>query len=389
GRDRRRVGRVQIHGAGAQQRLSPGGAVLRSRSRAADDGALWARRSRGQGGGTAVGVGGVRDRLPPAGGARRHWPRRRGDAGQLAQGGGAGGAGGRQARPLRKAAGEHARRSAGDAGGGAGGRPRRGDDGQLQLPAGAGGAVGAAVDRQRNAGRDPALAGGLPPGLDQRPRVPAGLADEERTGRVRGAGRYRGPHPRSGPLHRRAGGGGGRDDEHLHQGTAAGGGERGRFRPDGGGGDREGAGHRRRRDDVPGPVRQRRDGDVRGDPARAGAAQLQQLRGQRLERQPRLQPGAVERVAGLPRRRPRRDAGIPDDQRHRTGAPLHRGLVAGRAHPRLRAHLRPRDQRSAGRDQGGHLSGPDLRGRLPLPGRPRRGRTQRGQRVLGETGGGV
>ena len=88
-------------------------------------------------------------------------------------------------------------------------------------------------------------------------------------------------------------------------------------------GDRGGDG--RRRHDLPGPLRERRDRHLRGDAPRARPPQPQLVRDQRLERQRLLRPGADERAPGLLHRRSRRAAGLPHDQRHRAGPPLQGG----------------------------------------------------------------
>ena len=92
-------------------------------------------------------------------------------------------------------------------------------------------AVRQAADRGRQARRDPPLAGGLPPGLDQRPELPARLAAAEGAGRLRRARRHRRPHHRSRPLPRRADHRGRRHAGDLHQGAAARDGDRRRRRP--------------------------------------------------------------------------------------------------------------------------------------------------------------
>ena len=131
-----------------------------------------------------------------------------------------------------------------------------------------------------------------------------------------------------------------------------------------------GDGGRRRR--LPGTLRGRGGGDLRGALPRAGSQVPQLVRGERLEGQPRLRRGAHVLAAAPPRRRLRRDAGLPHHQRHEVGSPLHGGVVAAGAHSRLREHLGAHRKEPPRRDR--YLREPraDLRGRLPLPGRAER-----------------
>ncbi|CAA9578265.1 MAG: GH109, partial [uncultured Thermomicrobiales bacterium] len=259
---RRRPGWLQVHGPGAFQCLSPVAAVLRHRSGPAAGRGLRSRRGRRPGGGRKARLRGVRDRLPQARPARRHRPGRCRDDGQHPPADHHRRAGGGQARPLREAPGQHTRGSRGDGPG----RPRRpGEDarpdrdGQLQLPPGPGHRLHAGADRERPSGRDPALARDVSPGLDPRSRVPAGLADEEGTGRFRRTRGYRRPQSRPRPVPDRTGHRRGRDALHLHQGAAGRGGQHRRRRVERRGRGRDGPGDRRRRDDLPGEVRQWRD----------------------------------------------------------------------------------------------------------------------------------
>ena len=107
----------------------------------------------------------------------------------------------------------------------------------------------------------------LPPGLDRRPAVPAGLAAAEGQGRLRRAGRHRRPHRRPRRLpHRRAA------DRRLgHPASASSSVVRCPSEAtglSGTGGHRDRRGDRRRRGGVLRPHRERRACDVRGDPVR-------------------------------------------------------------------------------------------------------------------------
>ena len=353
---------------------------------AADGRDLRAGRGGGQGGGRAARLGGVRDRLPEARRPRRHRAGRRLDDRQHPLRDRDGGAGGtastssaRSRWPTLSARREEMLEAAEAAG-------RASYDDQLQLPPRAGGRLRPAADRRGQDRRDPPLAGGLPPGLDQRSRSsrssggcrrswpgPARSATSPPTsstsptsssGRSPRSSARSTPSSRSGRSRRRAAGGAG-----LDRRPAA----------------RDGRGHGRRLGLLPGPLRERRHRHLRGDAAgaRAGATTTRSRSTARtaviifnLERMNELQVYFADDPAGL---QGFRTINVTDG-----GPPLRRRLVAGRPHHRLRAHLHPRRQGPARRHQGRRQPRPDLRGRLPLPGRPRRRRAQQPEPHLGD-----
>ena len=97
----------------------------------------------------------------------------------------------------------------------------------------------------------------------------------------------------------------------------------------------------------------------------------------------------LNELGGLFHRRSRRAAGLPHRSRSPTASPVRRRLVASGSHHRLRAQLRPPDQGIARRHQGRQIPGPDIQGRLQLPGRPRRSRAVLFIWHLGDAGYGI
>ncbi len=84
----------------------------------------------------------------------------------------------------------------------------------------------------------------------------------------------------------------------------------------------------------------RHAGDVRGDALCAGPPQHEYDRDLRQQGQRDLEPGRHERLPVLQLRRPRPRAGFPPRARDRSRASLHEGMVAVRAHHRLRTPVR-------------------------------------------------
>ncbi|BFO17118.1 hypothetical protein SHKM778_35060 [Streptomyces sp. KM77-8] len=216
---------------------------------------------------------------------------------------------------------------------GHGPRRRRGDrarpvgDGRLQLPPGPRDRAGP-PDGGRGPDRHPAArAGRLSPGLAGGPGVPADLAAAPRAGRLRFPRRPRRAHRRPGPVSvRRTAGGRLRAHRDVRTGATAahraqqrsGRRLRGRHR----------TGHRRRRRPLHRAVRLRCPRLLRGHPVRHRTQERPAHRTQRRARLARLRPGAAQRARVPRRHRARHTRRVPPHPRHRTRAPLPRGLVA-------------------------------------------------------------
>ena len=193
----------------------------------------------------------------------------------------------------------------------------------------------------------------LPAGLDRRSEGPALLAPAEGEGRLRRARRHRLALARPRPLPGRRDHRGDRGARDLRQGAAAAG------QPA-----EEGAGHRGRCLGVDRAIRQRRDGHHRGARASRPAGRTTtrfEINGSKgsiafnLERMNELEvylTGDDKSVQGF-------HTVMVTEPHH----PVLQGVVAGRAHHRLRAHLHPHGVRPARGDREEQGADAELRGR--------------------------
>ena len=167
----RRIDWLRLHGAGAQQRLPPGGPLLLAEAPAADEGPVRPDPRRGPDRGRSARLGGDLHRLARSRPPQGHRHRRHRDAGRQPRGDRDRSRKGRQGGVLREAARQHGEGIGEDAGGGEEGR--RPPHGLPQLPPGAGGDARQAADRRGQARDAVSLSRDVSAGLDRRPRLPA------------------------------------------------------------------------------------------------------------------------------------------------------------------------------------------------------------------------
>ena len=205
--------------------------------------------------------------------------------------------------------------------------------GGAQLPLCAGHPPGLRPDQQRQTGPHLPLPRRLPAGMDHAPlRHGADLAPEQESGRQRRARRPWLPCHRPGPLPVRRGQEPAGDDQDLH--------------PDPPTPRRHALGSgRRRRVRLHLRVRKRRHRHDRSEPVCRGPQELQLLGDQRREGVHPLRPGAHERAGGLlGGRRTEGNPGLAQGAGDRRLPSVHRQLVAARAHHRVGALVRARNQ---------------------------------------------
>ena len=204
------------------------------------------------------------------------------------------------------------------------------------------------------------------------PKFPLVWRLDKQQGRLGRARRHRRALDRPRPLPRRRNRGSGRRPEDVRQDPApAGQPEEDRPRDRG------------RRVDVAGTLQERRDRHDRGKPDGGRAQELQPVRDQREPGQRGVRSGAHERARGLLREGQAARARLPPHPGHRSRAPVLQGVVAGRAHHRLRAHLRAHGVRPARGHGGRQGADAELRGRRAQPARARRDRKSRREPAVG------